>query len=151
MSKFSSVDEILDFAISREEEAVAFYTQLAQRMDKPWMKEALLSFADQELGHKDKLMQVKRGEALEPLAEKVRDLKIADYVVAAPVSPEMTYADALSVAMQREKKSFMLYQRLADACTDAGLKGTFEALAQEEAKHKLWLEVEYDEKVLTED
>jgi len=151
MSKFSSVDEILDFAISREEEAAAFYTSLAQSMDKPWMKQALQAFADQELGHKDKLMQVKQGKTLEPAAEKVKDLKIADYVVAAPMSPDMTYADALTLAMQREKKSFMLYSRLAESCSDAGLKSTFEALAQEEAKHKLWLEVEYDEKVLTED
>ncbi|MCF8035072.1 MAG: ferritin family protein [Desulfarculaceae bacterium] len=150
MSNFSSVDEILDFAISREEEAVAFYTSLAQRMDKPWMKQALLGFADQEMGHKEKLFQVKQGKTLEPSAEKIKDLKLADYVVAAPVSPDMTYADALTVAMQREKKAFMLYQRLADTCADQGLKKTFEALAQEEAKHKLWLEVEYDDKVLTE-
>lgn len=151
MSKFSSVDEVLDFAISREEEAAAFYLQMAQRMEKPWMKQAFEDFADQELGHKDKLMAVKQGQTLAPLAEKITDLKIADYVVAAPVSPDMSYADALTVAMQREKKSFMLYNRLAGACDDPGLKGTFEALAQEEAKHKLWLEVEYDDKVLAED
>ncbi|MCB2193504.1 MAG: ferritin family protein [Deltaproteobacteria bacterium] len=151
MSKFSSVDEVLDFAISREEEAAAFYLQMAQRMEKPWMKKALEEFANQELEHKDKLMAVKQGKALAPLAEKVTDLKIADYVVAAPVSPDMSYADALTVAMQREKKSFLLYNRLADSCDDSALKSTFEALAQEEAKHKLWLEVEYDDKVLVED
>lgn len=151
MSKFGSVDEVLDFAISREEEATAFYLQMAQRMDKPWMKKAFEDFADQELGHKDKLMAVKQGQTLAPAAGKITDLKIADYVVAAPVSPNMTYGDALSVAMQREKKSFLLYTHLAQSCEDPGLKSTFEALAQEEAKHKLWLEVEYDEKVLAED
>jgi len=149
MSKFSSVDEILDFAISREEEAYAFYTQMAQRMEKPWMKKAFQDFAEQELEHKDKLQAVKQGKTQEFSAEKVADLKIADYLVSAPVSPDMTYADALTVAMKREKKAFMLYQRLANSCGDQ-LKGTFEALAQEEAKHKLWLEVEYDDKVLTE-
>ncbi|BEQ13338.1 ferritin-like domain-containing protein [Desulfoferula mesophila] len=151
MSKFSSVDEVLDFAIAREEEATAFYLQMAQRMDKPWMKKAFEDFADEELGHKDKLMAVKQGKTLTPEGVKVTDLKIADYVVAAPVSPDMTYGDALSVAMQREKKSFMLYSRLAANCNTPELKSTFEALAQEEAKHKLWLEVEYDDKVLTED
>jgi rubrerythrin len=149
MSKFNSVDEILDFAISREEEACAFYTQMAQRMEKPWMKKAFQDFAEQELEHKDKLQAVKQGKTQEFSAEKVADLKIADYLVSAPVSPDMTYADALTVAMKREKKAFMLYQRLANSCGDQ-LKGTFEALAQEEAKHKLWLEVEYDDKVLTE-
>ncbi|MBU4566442.1 MAG: ferritin family protein [Desulfarculus sp.] len=151
MSKFGSVDEVLDFAIAREEEACAFYLQMAQRMDKPWMKEAFDSFADQELGHKDKLMAVKQGKTLAPAAKAITDLKISDYVVAAPVSPDMSYADALTVAMQREKKAFLLYTRLADNCGVPELKDTFEALAQEEAKHKLWLEVEYDDKVLTED
>lgn len=149
MSKFSSVDEILNFAISREEEAYAFYTQMAQRMEKPWMKKAFQDFAEQELEHKDKLQAVKQGNTQEFSAEKVTNLKIADYLISAPVSPDMTYADALTVAMKREKKAFMLYQRLADSC-EGQLKSTFEALAQEEAKHKLWLEVEYDDKVLTE-
>lgn len=150
MSKFGSVDEVLDFAIAREEEACAFYLQMAQRMKKPWMKDAFQQLAEQELGHKDTLVAVKQGKTLAPAAEKVADLKIADYVVAAPVSPDMTYADALTVAMKREKKAFLLYTRLADVCGVPELKGTFEALAQEEAKHKLLLEVEYDDKVLTE-
>ncbi len=151
MSKFGSVDEVLDFAISREEEACAFYLQMVQRMEKPWMKDAFQELASQELGHKEKLMAVKQGKYLAPAAAKITDLKIADYVVAAPLSPDMTYADALSVAMQREKKAFLLYTRLAGACGIPDLKQTFEALAQEEARHKLFLEVEYDEKVLTED
>ena len=116
MSKFGSVDEVLDFAISREEEACAFYLQMAQRMEKPWMKQAFEEFANQELGHKDKLVAVKQGKTLAPAAKKIADLKIADYVVAAPLSPDMSYADALTVAMKREKKAFMLYTRLADAC-----------------------------------
>ena len=39
---------------------------------------------------------------------------------------------------------------LAALADDAELKAIFEALAQEEAKHKLRFEVEYDERILIE-
>ncbi len=151
MSKFGSVDEILDFAIAREEEANAFYLGLAQRMDKPWMSEVFEGFAEQELRHKFKLERVKDGKILLPAQEKVIDLKIADYLVEMPVSDDMSYQDALTVAMKREKAAFKLYMDLSRSTDDEGLAGTFEALAQEEAKHKLWLETEYDEHILVED
>ena len=35
---FSSVDEILDFAIGKEEEAAKFYAELAGTMEKPYMR-----------------------------------------------------------------------------------------------------------------
>ena len=35
MSKFGSVDEVLDFAISGEEQAAVFYRELANGAEKP--------------------------------------------------------------------------------------------------------------------
>jgi rubrerythrin len=61
----------------------------------------------------------------------------------------MDYQDALDVAMHREKAAFALYTDLAGATDDPELQELFTALAQEEAKHKLFLEREYDEHVLT--
>ncbi|MEW5913015.1 MAG: ferritin family protein [Thermodesulfobacteriota bacterium] len=151
MKKFSSVNDVLDFAISREEEANAFYLKLAQRMEKPWMSQVFKEFAEQELRHKNKLLTVKAGGMLQPAAEKVMDLKLADYVVKARVTNKISYQDALSVAMQREKKSFMLYTDLAESTGNRRLRQTFLALAQEEARHKLWVEVQYDEFILAED
>lgn len=151
MSNFGSVDEILDFAIAREEEANAFYLDLAQRMEKPWMAEVFRGFAEQELQHKMKLEAVKQGQTLLPAAQKVMDLKIADYLVEVGLSDDMSYQDALTVAMKREKKAFRLYTDLAASTEDQELKSTFEALAQEEARHKLWIEMQYDEYILVED
>jgi len=48
------------------------------------------------------------------------------------------------------KASFRLYTDLAARSENADLVTLFEALAQEEAKHKLRFEVEYDEYVLRE-
>ncbi len=146
----TNVDEILDFAIAREEDATQFYADLAKRVERPWMKELFLSFSKEEKGHKAKLEGVKRGKLLAPAAKKVADLKIADYVVDVDTSGELDYQQALIVAMKREKASFRLYTDLAASADNDDLRGTFQALAQEEAKHKLRFEVEYDEYVLKE-
>jgi rubrerythrin len=150
MREFKSVDEILDFAIGEEEASAGFYRVLAQKMDRPWMKEAFEEFAREEDGHKKKLLKFKSGEISPPPQEKVLDLKIGDYLVDAELNPEMDYQQALMVAMQKEKAAFRMYSDLASVATDPGAKSLLQSLAQEEAKHKLRFEIEYDEVILKE-
>jgi rubrerythrin len=76
------------------------------------------------------------------------DLRISDYVVASAPGPDISYQDALILAMKKEKAAFRLYNDLAGLADDEGLRDLFLALAQEEAKHKLRFEVEYDERFL---
>jgi rubrerythrin len=52
--------------------------------------------------------------------------------------------------MKKEKKAFRLYNDLASTCGDPKLEELFLSLAQEEAKHKLRFEVEYDDYVMSE-
>ena len=148
MTNLKSVDEILDFAIGKEEEAAAFYTDLAGRVDKPWMKKVFEEFANEEKGHKAKLQAVKRGKQLVPAAKKVLDLKLADYLIDGEITADIDYQEALIVAMKAEKSAYKLYTNLADTTDDENLRNTFLALAQEEAKHKLRFEIEYDDRML---
>ena len=150
MKQFSSVDEILDFAISEEEKASAFYSDLAKKLDRPWMKKIFEDFAKEELGHKAKLEGVKKGGGAGLPAGKVLDLKIGEYLVDAEPSPNMEYQDALILAMKKEKAAFRMYTELAGVADDAALQGLLSGLAQEEAKHKLRFEMEYDEQILKE-
>jgi rubrerythrin len=150
MKQFSSVDEILDFAISEEEAAATFYNELAGKLDRPWMKKIFEDFAKEEQGHKAKLEGVKKGGGAGLPAGKVLDLKIGEYLVEAEPTPNMEYQDALILAMKKEKAAFRMYTDLASVAEDAALQGLLQGLAQEEAKHKLRFEVEYDEQVLTE-
>ncbi|MEW6112313.1 MAG: ferritin family protein [Thermodesulfobacteriota bacterium] len=150
MQQWTSVDEVLDFAIKNEEEAAQFYTDLARRMERPWMSEIFKSFALEEEGHKRKLLDVKAGKRLLASAAKVLDLKIGDYLVEGKPTKDLDYQQALILAMHKEKRAFKMYTDLAGATDDAGLKDLFLGLAQEEAKHKLRFEIEYDEFVMTE-
>jgi len=150
MTQWQTVEEVLDFAMDNEQEAVNFYMELAEQMDRPYMKEAFQGFAREEMGHKARLQAIKDGRLLASAAQQVVDLKIGDYLVVAEPKADMDYQDALILAMKKEKAAFRLYTDLAGATNDAGVQEVFLSLAQEEAKHKLRFEVEYDEHFLTE-
>ncbi len=150
MKTFGSTDEILDFAIEREEEAAAFYRSLTDKAKWPWMTDTFEEFAREEDRHKAKLIGIKKGNLLINAAEKVTDLKIGDYLADPEPSGELDYQNVLILAMKREKKAFKLYSDLAAMIEDANLREVFLSLAQEEAKHKLRFELEYDEHILTE-
>ena len=149
MKAFGSVNEILDFAIGKEEKAAQLYSSLARQTGKSWMRRVFEEFAGEELGHKAKLLAIKQGKLLMPATERVLDLKIADYLMDVEPSPDLDYQDALIFAMKEEKAAFRLYTELAAATDDEALRATLLALAQEEARHKLRFEIEYDDHILS--
>ena len=63
---------------------------------------------------------------------------------------DLDYQQALIVAMKKEKAAFKLYSDLAASTDDENLRTILLGLAQEEAKHKLRFEIEYDEQFLSE-
>ena len=148
MIEFKTVDEILDFAITAEQEAVEFYTKLADSTTNSQMKTVFEEFAQEEMAHKARLLDVKHTGVLEPSKEKVLDMQVADYIARVNVSSEMMYSDALVVAMKKEKAAFKLYMALSERAANTEMKSLFLSLAQEESRHKLRFELEYDEYVL---
>lgn len=148
MKQWNSIEDVLDFAINSEEESVQFYTRLAERAKKPGMRAVFEGFAREEEGHKAKLTSIREGLTDLPAAAKVQDLKIGDYLVDQKPDPELDYQQALILAMKKEKAAFRLYTHLAELAESEKLRETFKTLAQEEAKHKLRFEMEYDDNVL---
>jgi len=150
LTNFKSVNEVLDFAIEKEEEARQFYLEWSKKLENKALSEQFVQFAGEENMHKEKLQRVKAGSTFKPAAKQVTDLKIVDYLVDIVPTPGMDYQEALIVAMRREKASFKFYNDLAAMAQDEGLRETFLALAQEEAKHKLRLETEYEKEIYSE-
>jgi len=149
MPDLSTADAILEFAIQEEEAASRFYADLAARTDRPWIKTALEDFAAEEQGHKARLTAVRGGREMTTFRERIQDLQIGDYLVDLTPRPDMDYQEILVIAMKKEKAAFRMYSDFAARVTD-DLRQLFLSLAQEEAKHKLRFEVEYDQHVLTE-
>jgi rubrerythrin len=150
MKEFTNIDDILDFAIAREQDAVDFYNRLAGNARNNDMKKTFEQFAQEEMGHKARLVKIKEEGVVSLPNEKVADLKVADYVVLESEREDMNYEQALVLAMKREKAAFKLYMALSDRVDKAEYKELFKQLAQEESRHKLRFELEYDEYVLRE-
>ncbi|MCK5686345.1 ferritin family protein [bacterium] len=151
MEILETVNKLLDFAIEGEQRAYEFYTELAEKCKFPVLKKTLEEFALEEKGHKTNLMNIKEGKiAAVNFDEKVMDLGISDYLVDVdPESDPLDYQNILIIAMKKEKSSYRLYTKLAEMTDNVDVKNLLRSIAIDEAKHKLRLEIEYDEVILS--
>lgn len=150
---FGSVDEILNFAIDREKEAVEFYASLAKDATRESLKQTFVDFSKEEEKHVALLSDIAGNkEKIDAYEFKpVADLKISDYMVEVEYEQGMPMPEILKVAMKREEKAVKLYGTLADQTDNADAKKVFQILVQEEAKHKLGLETMYDDYLADQD
>ena len=151
MSK-EKFNEIIDFAIQREKDAVNFYKELQTNSSFAPNKEYYAKLELMEQGHVHALEDIRKevfnkGDLSIP---NIENLHISDYLVEPKAGSKMTYQEILVLAMKREQKAFELYTKLADEADDGEIKKLFLKLAGEEAKHKHHFEVIYDKEVLTE-
>ena len=140
--------EVITFAIRKEAEAYNLYKTYSQRVKTPGLKTMFEELAEQEQKHRQILEGVEKKDVSEYKLKKIPNLKIGDFVEKEEFSPDMDYASALRLAIKREEFSLRLYNQMAERGDDPELKKLFSVLAQEESRHKLRLETEYDENVL---
>jgi rubrerythrin len=148
---FASIDEILEFAVSMEDESWRFYTEWAERSENEVISTVFREFAGEELKHKKLIEDVRAGEKQLKARNDVADLKLADHYMKPQPSASMSYQDALLVAIEREVAAIDLYAHLTSVCLEEALCTVFAALAEEEKKHKLKLETIYDDTFMKED
>ena len=144
------VQVIIDFAIEKEQEAVDFYTDLAQSVKNAQVSEELRKFAAIEMGHKEKLEELDLASWTAEKPDTVVDLKIADYIVEQQPSPDMDYQDIIAIAMKRELAAQRLYTDLARLAAGSATEEVFRQLASEEAQHKNYFEKIWDDQILAE-
>jgi rubrerythrin len=114
------------------------------------MQETFLEFAQEEIKHKARLMKIKEEKLFTSSPETINSLNISDYTTSGNFTLDLSYQDALILAMLKEKAAFKLYINLSQKTSIPFLKELFLSLAQEESKHKLRFELEYDEYILKE-
>jgi len=144
---FESFEEIIQFAIEREKEAVTFYEEASSLEPYAWAKESFKGFADEERKHQALLEGFLKGEKAvsDYKFEWITDIKRSNYMVDMTYEKGMPYTDVLRLAMKREEKALVLYNDLQKKVDNEELVNAFKMLAQEEAKHKLALETLYDD------
>lgn len=150
MSTLSNpLQSVIRTAIQREIDANTLYSNAAKLATTPHGRDLLLDMAAQELGHRNRLEAMLKGDVFKVLSRKqqkqVVDLKITDYLVEEPLSADSDLQTILIVAGKREKGSFELYSAMARVAGDPDIVKLFEFLANEEMTHKRRVEAMYDE------
>jgi rubrerythrin len=148
---FSTIKETLEFAISMEEASYRFYMEWAGKTGNEVIAAVFREFAAEELRHKKLIEDVRAGKKELKARHDVEDLKLADRYVKPQMTDSMSYQDALLVAIDREVAAIALYEHLTAFCVEEELCLVFDALADEEKKHKLKLEKIYDDNFMRED
>ena len=148
---FASVDEILEYAVSMEDASWRFYSDWAEKTDNEAISTVFREFAGEELKHMKLIEDVRAGDRELKARHDVADLKLSDNYVKPQPSASMSYQEALLVAIDREMAAIELYAHLTAVCVEESLCSVFDALTDEEKKHKLKLETIYDDNFMKED
>ena len=146
---FNSLEEIFDFAIQAEKDAVQFYEETAEEESMSGAKQMLQEMAEEERKHERMLKELKTKGVVKG-AERYKfkwipDIKRSDYLLDIEYKKGMAYDEILLVAMKKEEKALALYNDLYKQAEGDEAKKLFKIMCQEEAKHKLKFETMYDD------
>jgi len=144
MEQIKPDNEVLEIAISREIEARNLFLTIAERLDNPQLSKMLEELAEEELEHKERLEMelIKNGIVVD--TSKKCDLHTSDYVISREEIIRLDQKDLLEICIQKEDASFRFYQEMLPHAQDKSTKETLLALIEEEIKHKLRFEAEYE-------
>jgi rubrerythrin len=146
MGKVNSDQEILEFAISREVEAYYFFLALAGRVEDPKMRQVFEDLAAEELEHKAKLELeiLKTGKTL-PQQQMPPGRAESDYIMSDSDLPlDIDYNDMLMLGIEKENAAFRMFVNLIPTVQDEESREVLLALAEEEVRHKIRFQNEYD-------
>ncbi len=146
--ELKSYEDIIKFAISREEAAIDAYGDMSEKAKMPGLQELLLELQNEERNHKKLLEDISPDQIATFKTEDVIDLKISDYLTEEPPSEDMTFQDLLIIAAKKEQEAVELYTKLKEGSDNEELKKLFDFLVIQEKSHKLKLESEYEKHVL---
>jgi rubrerythrin len=141
------LDELLDTAIYKEISSQAFYIAGQDKTEDPSASALMRELAKEELKHARWLEALKEGGLGEEdwRREKVANLMISEYLTGGDSLEGASLQDTLLFAMKREQQSVEFYSRMMGMMKDETAKHLCERLVHEELKHKLKLEILYDD------
>ena len=145
----TQVEEIIKFAIGEEIKAAELYEKYAAIIQDAGAKRMLEEMALMERGHERKLRNFEETgrDTLAKIGE-IPDLQISDFLVEKELTEDSSIQDVFIFAMKAEQKAFELYTKLAELEVSTGTVRLFRELAEEERKHKLDLEGEYEKEYM---
>lgn len=144
----NTFNEVIEFAIKREEDAIQGYGSMIEVTKTPGIGKLLQELQEEERKHKKLLQELTEGKVESYVPTKVIDLKISDYLEEDTLDAEMDFQQLLIFAAKKEQNAVKLYSKLIEEVESEELKKLFEFLVEQEKSHKLKLETEYEKHVL---
>jgi len=126
-------------------EANLFYLALSDRVKDEQIRKIFEDLAEEELEHKAKLeLEVmKTGKVLS--ADEKITIPEHEYILSdGETALDMDYRDVLMLGMEKEEAAFRTYVNLIPHVDNGESREVLLALAEEEVKHKIRFETEYD-------
>ena len=150
MMGFTTFEEIIKFAVKREETAYRLYTTASERAQSIAARKMFEEMAAEEAGHKTSFENISLGQSENYKFSAHADMKLAEYMADIPFREDMTYPEILHFALKTEESAYKLYTAASEMIDDPKLKKLLLVLADVEKGHKARIEAMYDEKVLSE-
>ena len=145
--------ELLDMAIYKEIASQAFYIAGQRKTPDQGAKTLMKELAEAELKHSQLLKDIKEKGLAQSnwRRDEVLNLRISEYLTGGETLEGAGLQDTLISAMKREQQSIEFYSRLMTMMRDKAAKRMCERLVHEELRHKLRLEIFYDDYFYGED
>lgn len=145
--EFKSTPEILKFSISKEHASIKFYQDLLRHLADSATRSLFEVLIQKEQEHVAALQFEieKLGHTVDTSTEKLDSTFLWDErLESGDLIQTMSFVDALLLAIQKERAAFRLYAKLLATVKDEELSEVLLALAEEEMRHVLQLEQEYE-------
>ncbi len=143
--------EIIERAIRLEEDSYKLYSFASRRVKDPGARAGLAELAEEEKKHKAKLEGMLRGNLAWAVSvgrrAKVKDLGIGGPLEAKPINEKASLQEVLAFAIKREESTGAFYSQMASLVDPGPEKDVFEVLAQEETRHKRYVESIYEKDI----
>lgn len=140
------LSELWDTAIYKEIASQALYIEAQRETDDPVAKTMLEELTMEEFKHAETLRKLKETgwQPADWHRETLTDLKLSDYLSGPDMLKGAGLQEVLIFAMKREQQSVAFYSQMMGALRLGAAKMLCSRLAQEELKHKMKLELEYE-------
>lgn len=143
-----SLKDTILFAMDQEEKARDFYLSCMEWVINPGVRAFFKEMAAEEAAHLKLLQETRVTDADKLLPSDVADYHLSEFMVDVKFTPEMTYQEALVMAMKKEEKAYVFYSAWQGRCASENISNVFAHLATEELKHKKKIEAIYDSEIL---
>lgn len=148
--KFVTLDEVIRFAVDREDTAYKLYKRAAELSTSIASKKMFEELAAEEATHKDVFSKIDEEKAESHKLCKLPEASIAKYLADVTFRADLTYSEILAFALKTEENAYQLYKAAAGMTDDPRLQKVLMSFADVELGHRRRIETIYEERVLTE-